>query len=80
MKDELLKAPITQLDASMHPHIQKWEDPPKAIEILFVLDHCIHAALASGFVVTLLQLQYDIALKRENLKHEQLEPLAVWRV
>lgn len=79
LKKELLKAPGTQLDASMLPYIQKWEDIPKAIDILFVLDRCIHASLASGFVVALLQLQYNIALERENLRHEQLEPLAVWR-
>ena len=75
----LLEAPDSQLDASMKPLIKKWSDPPTAIQILEVLDFCIHGALASGFVVAVLQVQYDVALKREGKRHEDMVPLATWR-
>jgi len=79
MKEALLKAPDSQLDATMLPYLQRWSDPPKAIEVLEVLDHCIHGALASTLVVKLLQQEYQDALKREALTHDQLVPSATWR-
>jgi hypothetical protein len=79
MKEILLEAPDNQLDASMKPLIEKWSTPPKAIEILEVLDWCIFGALASGLVVTLLQNMYYDALKVEGISHEEMEKLAVWR-
>ena len=77
--DLLLKAPDSQLDASMKPLIEKWSDPPKAIEILEVLDHCIHGSLASGFLVAALQAVYASTLKAEGTTHEALLPRATWR-
>ena len=79
IKEQLLKAPDTQLDASMFPLIEKWDNEPTSLQILEVLDKCIHASLASGFVIKLLQSLYDIALKREGKKHEDNVPLATWR-
>jgi len=76
---ELLKAPESQLAASMKPLIEKWSDPPSAIEILEVLDHCVYASLASGFVVTLLQILYDDQCKKENTTHEEVIKNATWR-
>ena len=76
---ELLKAPDTQLDASMFPLIQKWSTPPTAVQILEVLDMCIHGALASGFMVTLLELGYDDACQREKTTHKDVVKLATWR-
>jgi hypothetical protein len=75
----LLTAPDHWLDHKMRPLIQKWEDPPKAIQILEVLDHCIHGALAAGAVVALLQVCYREALDREGTTHEAVLPLATWR-
>lgn len=75
----LLEFSNRELDASMKPLIQKWSDPPKAIEILKVLDHCINGSLASGFVVAALQASYAAALKAESTTHEALLPLATWR-
>jgi hypothetical protein len=77
--EHLLEAPDSQLDAAMKPLIQKWSDPPTPHQILEVLDHCIHGSLASGFVVTLLQISYDEACKREGLTHEDVTNNAVWR-
>lgn len=75
----LLQAPEGQLDASMKPLIEKWDKTPKAVQVLEVLDQCIHASLASGFTIRLLQLLYDTALTNEGLKHEDVIPLATWR-
>jgi hypothetical protein len=79
MKELLLKAPDSQLDSSMLPLIKAWDEPPKAIQILEVVDKCIHGSLASSFVMVVLQGMYDQALKNEGLTHEQLVPLATWR-
>lgn len=78
-RKHLLESPDSQLDASMKPLVKKWGNPPGALQILEVLDHCIHGSLASGFVVTLLQVLYDVACKREGVTHEALVPLATWR-
>jgi hypothetical protein len=75
----LLQANDTQLDASMKPLIEKWSDPPTSLQVLEVLDHCIFAALASGFVVSVLQALYDGCLQREGRAHSDNEPLATWR-
>jgi hypothetical protein len=75
----LLTAPDSQLDAQMKPLIQKWNDPPTALQILEVLDYCIHGSLASGFVVALLQTIYDMACKVEGATHEEVAKLAIWR-
>lgn len=79
LKDAFLGLSDEQLDASMFPLIRKWSDPPSALQILEVLDHCIHGALASGFIVTTLQVLYDASLKREGKAHEDMVPLATWR-
>ena len=75
----LLVAPDTQLDASMKPFIQKWSDPPTALQILEVLDHCVHASLASGLVINVLDTLYSIACKDEKISHEEVVKLATWR-
>jgi hypothetical protein len=79
MKEMLLQAPDGQLDACMHPLISKWDENPTSLQILEVLDHCIYGALASGFVVTVLQSLYDSALQKEGKTHAQNEALATWR-
>jgi len=79
MKEIFLEAPDIQLDASMKPLVEKWSTPPKAIEILEVLDWCIFGSLASGLIVTLLQNMYAEAVIKEKVSHEELGRLAVWR-
>lgn len=80
LKEHLLTAPDDQIDKSMFPLIKKWDDAPTSIQILEVLDNCIYASLASGFVVTLLQTLYTTALANEGKKHEANLPLAAaWR-
>jgi hypothetical protein len=79
LKTLMLQAPNEQLDHSMFPLIEKWDDVPKAIQILEVLDNCIYYALASDFAVKALQIMLDYAMENEKTTLEQLEPLAVWR-
>lgn len=79
MIDLLLAAPDSQLDVAMKPLISKWSEPPTAIQVLEVLDHCIHGSLASGFMVRFLQALYDMACKREQTTHEEVVKGATWR-
>jgi hypothetical protein len=79
MVKHLLDAPDSQLDAAMKPLIEKWADPATPTQILEVLDHCIHGSLASGFVVSLLQIMYDMSCKYHNTTHEEVVKTATWR-
>lgn len=78
-KQIMLLAPDTQLDSCMKPLIEKWSDPPKAIEILEVLDRCIFSSLCTGFVVTVLEHQYKVALNAEGLTEKEITVQARWR-
>lgn len=79
LRDHLLLAPDSQLDAAMKPYIEKWADEPTPHQILEVLDYCIHDSLASGFVVTLLQTMYQMACDRDKTTHEEVVKTATWR-
>lgn len=79
MKTTLLDSPDSQLDNSVEPLIEKWSDPPKAIEVLEVLDKYVRYSLSSGMVVALFQLEYEAALKRENKSHDEVVKCATWR-
>lgn len=70
--EHLLEAPDTQLDASMKPLIEKWSDPPRALEVLEVLDHCIYGSLARGFAVRVLTMMYDLACENEGMNHTEV--------
>ena len=79
IKELLLAAPGTQLDSCLFPIIDGWDDKPKAIQILEVLDKVIYASLGSGFTVALLQALYREALKKEGKTSKEVEALAIWR-
>lgn len=79
IKELLLAAPGTQLDSCLFPIIEGWDDEPKAIQILEVLDKVIYASLGSGFTVVLLQALYSEALKKEGKTSKEVEALAIWR-
>jgi DNA-binding transcriptional ArsR family regulator len=79
LTDLLLLAPDGQLDASMKTLIEKWDEEPTSIQILEVLDNCIYSALASDFVVSVLQALLDKQLNQENKKLDDIVPLATWR-
>lgn len=75
----LLSAPDSQLDASMKPLIEAWSNPPTPLQVLAVLDQCVHSALASSVVITLLTIFYQEALQSANTTNEEVIKLAVWR-
>lgn len=79
LKQVLLTAPESQLDPSMFPLIEKWDDPPRAIQLLEAIDKCIYSSLSSGFVLTGMQLAYKRACENEGVTHEELVPSATWR-
>lgn len=79
LKQMLLDAPYGHLDASIKPMIEKWDEPPTALQILEVLDKCIYAALASGFVIDILETMLAGTNMEENTTYELVEALAVWR-
>jgi hypothetical protein len=79
LRELLLEAPDTQLDASMKPLIEKWSKPAKAREILEVVDQCIFSALASGVILIALEALYEEACKAENTIHEDVIKDAPWR-
>lgn len=63
----------------MLKYIAKWSDPPSARQILEVLDLSINGSLASGFIISLFQVYYDAACKREGTTHEEVIKDAPWR-
>jgi len=77
--ETLLIAPDSQMDASMKSLIAKWSDPPTPIQVLEVLDHCIYGGLASGIVINLLQILYDLACEENNTTHDDVVKQATWR-
>ena len=79
IKELLLEAPDEQLDSCLFHIIREWDDEPKAIQILEVLDKVIYASLGSGFTVVLLQVLYKEALKKEGKTSKEVEALAIWR-
>src|SRR5579885_3852675 len=79
LRDYLLKAPDSQLDAAVKPLIEKWDEEPTPLQILEPLDLCINGSLASGFVVATLQAVYDVQCKKFNTTHEEVVKQATWR-
>ena len=79
IKSELLGCSEDQPNPAMKTKMEGWTDDPSSLQILEVLNRCIHASLASGFVVSVLQWMYDSTLKQENKTHEDNVPLATWR-
>jgi hypothetical protein len=68
-----------QIDVKGRELIAKFSDPPTSLEILEVLDKSIFYAWASGFVIRVLEILYEQALRRENKKNEDNTPFATWR-
>jgi hypothetical protein len=79
LQKALLSAPDSQLDDSMVEKVKEWSTPPKAIQILEVLDHCVRGSLASEVIVKALQMAYEDTCKKEGTTHEEVVKLATWR-
>lgn len=78
-KELMQCAPVGQLDASMQAIVARWDAEPTALQILELLDACIHYGAGSSFVVKTLQMLLPAALKEEGTTLEALIPLAHWR-
>lgn len=59
--------------------IESWEDEPKSIQILEVLDKSIYFSWTGSLGVQCLQTAYECALKREGVSHDHNIDLAQWR-
>ncbi len=75
----ILEAPDSQLDQSMKLLVKKWSDPPQALQVLEVLDYCVHASLASGFMMIVFETLFADALEREGTTREEVVAKATWR-
>jgi hypothetical protein len=76
----LLEAPDSQLDSSVFPLIEGWDNPPTSLQILEVLDKCVYYGLASGFVIDILDTLLNDRLEDEGKTLHDIEELATWRV
>lgn len=79
LRKAFLEAPDNQMDISLRELVEKWDEPPTAIQILEVVDKAIYWGAASGFVVSALQMILDVAIKEENTTLDELVEKAVWR-
>lgn len=75
----LLTAPDSQLDKSMLLYIEKWGSTPTALQILEVVDKCSRYALASGFMMSILNMLLDTAIQIEGITYNELVKQAEWR-
>ena len=75
----LLEASDNVLDDRMKVRMREWSDPPKAVEVLEVLDNCINGSLATGVAVAALQALYDQQCLFEGTTHDAVVKLATWR-
>jgi len=75
----LLEAPSSMLDAAIKPHILAWSEPPTSLQVLKVLDICVHDGLASGFTVRLLNVMFEMAMAREGTTRDVVIAQAPWR-
>lgn len=79
IKDMFLSAPEDQIDPSVKPLIEVWDDAPTALQILRVLDSMVYSGGATGFVVSALDAMMRGTLEAEGQTYEQLVAKAVWR-
>lgn len=71
--------PHASVDHVLVKLINNFDEVPKAIQILEVVDKAIHGSLASGFYVSLFQIMLEMALKNEGIVLADIVPKACWR-
>lgn len=79
LKQHLLVAPAEVLSPLLLPIVERWNDPPTSIQLLELLDQCVHTGGAAGFVVMALETLMMATMKTEGVTSKDLLPLAVWR-
>lgn len=75
----LLQAPDSQLDSSVKPLIEKWSNPPTALQILEVADKVVYGSLGSDFTVQVLNVVLEDAISREQTTLSEVVKQATWR-
>lgn len=79
LKSTILESPDGHLDKSVKPLIEGWDDEPTSLQVLEVLDKCVHEGLASELMMQLFNRLYDDALNKEGKTHNDNVALATWR-
>ena len=79
MKQLYLQAPDDQIAKEIIPLIEKWDDEPKAIQVLETLDAIVYNGAGSSFAVSSLDLYVKQLLIKEGITYEELLKQAHWR-
>lgn len=79
LKQHFLSAPAAMLDPALLPIVVRWDDPPTSIQLLELLDHCVHTGGAPRFVIMAIESVMLTTMKAEGVTSEDLLPRAVWR-
>ncbi len=79
MKQLFLQAPDDEIAKEIIPLIEKWDDEPKAIQVLETLDAIFYNGTYSSFAVSSLELYLKNLLKEEEITYEELLKQAHWR-
>jgi len=79
LEDSLLKAPESQLDATILEDIKGWHSEPSALDLLFCLDKITYFSLASEFVIGIFQLLLNQAMEYEDITFEDLVLQRTWK-
>lgn len=68
----LLQLSDRAFDKAAKDMIRTWDSPPKAAQILEVLDMCVHGSLCSGFEIKVLEFLLVHALKEEGRTYNEV--------
>lgn len=79
--EQFKQASERELSPSLVEEMERWGTPPKALEILYLLDMNAYFALSSGFVTKILIMLYDEAVASEGTTDEAVREEAQkrWR-
>lgn len=79
MKELFARAPEVEIDPSLQPIIQRWDDEPSAVQVLELLDHGTHSGGLSDFVISALRIMLTQAMNSEGLAWNDLVAKVTWR-
>lgn len=79
MKSQLLKAPENEISDIVKETIKEWDEEATSLQILKTLDFGVFSGGCSGFVIKVLELLLDSAIKKENTTYDLVVEKANWR-
>lgn len=71
--------PDRELDPKVKETIRKWNNPPTALQILEVLDMCVHGSLTNALVIKVLETLLEKTIEKEKTSYEEVVSKATWR-